>query len=113
MSRKVCRSAPGFGTCCQALQAGKAEVPIQVVGANGVARCGICHIIQRTKNRGPGFHFRFLNGSYCGLVSGCPAFTTAGAPATAGVGAIQLPPAPAGTFYQGLPATVSQFLPVR
>jgi len=71
MSRRVCTTQPGFGTCCQAAQAGRLNQPIQVQLPNGSLRCAMCKPVTKRKG-GQGFQFRFQKDQACGIASGCP-----------------------------------------
>ena len=78
---KRCVSTPGPGRCCQAMQSGvRPGQSFQFTDSRGHARCASCEVIQRTKGRGPGFRFRFLKGSVCGIgPGGCTALAATNA----------------------------------
>jgi hypothetical protein len=72
---RQCRTVPGFGKCCAASQdpnIGLGKV-FKFQDSRGNWRCGECNTIQRTKNRGLGFQFRFHKNMECQLgPGGCP-----------------------------------------
>lgn len=77
--RRVCTTQPGDGVCCRAFSQGvRSGQSFTFTDRNGNPRCGSCTTIQRTKNRGTGFQFRFRKGQECGIVRGCAALAQAG-----------------------------------
>ncbi len=78
MARR-CTTVPGYGTCCRAAQQGLLGQNMRIATQHG-ERCARCDTIQRTKGKGPGFRFRFVKNSVCGIgPGGCPALAQAGA----------------------------------
>lgn len=72
MARR-CTTVPGFGICCAAAQRGRIGKEFSFTDSKGHVRCAQCDIIQRTKNRGQGFRFRFLKNAVCQIgPGGCP-----------------------------------------
>lgn len=75
--RCVTDNTPGL--CCAALTSGIASGQVFThPDHNGRARCHVCTIINRSKNRGKGFQHRFAKNSACNIISGCPSLAQAG-----------------------------------
>lgn len=89
MARR-CTTVPGFGICCTVAQQGNLGRPFRY-GPAGRERCAQCDVIQKTKNRGPGFRFRWHKSAQCGIVSGCPALAQAGGQGQIGGPVLSLP----------------------